>query len=339
MEESPATAGTEARKMGNSQSQTIVPPGGGILGIDTAAKITATVAAKLKGAGCKYVGRYLVPNEGGTQWKALTADEAQRIHAAGAAILLCWELDAARIKKGKTAGAEDGARALKLAKEMGVPAGTAIYFAADYDAAVADYNDIEAYLRAARRNVEQYTVGLYGKYALVEEMARRNACSVFWQCCAWSYGKLSEHTNVYQYQGSGGNDSKIMAAQLGVAVDLNVCADLNKACLWMPNTEERPKSGSDSTASSPVTQPSAVGFTPEEYAKFKAMWYQLRSELQDNDASAYSAQARTWAISTNLVNGGGKLPDGSPNYMWEDLPTREQLVTLLYRFAQIIGKA
>lgn len=323
--------------MGNSKAQSIVPPGGGILGIDTATAITAKAAGKFEDNGVKYVGRYLVPE---TMSKALTKKEAQRVHDAGAAILLCWELDAARINQGKAAGKYDGQRAQKLAQDMGAPAGTAIYFAADYDAAMDDYNRIEAYLRGAKRNLEQYTVGLYGKYALIEEMAKRNACAVFWQCCAWSYGKLSQHANVYQYQWSGGEDSKKMAALLGVPVDLNVCADLRAACLWQPNKEERPASGSNSAASMPQQmQPAPAGFTPEEYAKFREMWYQFRKGLQDNDASEYSAAARAWAISNGIVNGGGKLPDGSLNYMWEDLPTREQLITVLYRFAQAIGKA
>lgn len=63
-----------------------------------------------------------------------------------------------------------------------------------------------------------------------------------------------------------------------------------------------------------------------------------RKKLQDNDASSYSAEARKWAVARGLIQGGGKLPDGSDNYMWEDLLTREQMVTLLYRFALIMGK-
>lgn len=63
-----------------------------------------------------------------------------------------------------------------------------------------------------------------------------------------------------------------------------------------------------------------------------------RKKLQDNDASSYSAEARQWAVARGLVQGGGKLPDGSDNYMWEDLLTREQMATLLYRFALIMGK-
>lgn len=60
----------------------------------------------------------------------------------------------------------------------------------------------------------------------------------------------------------------------------------------------------------------------------------MRKELQDNDSSAWSAEAREWAVSSGLIQGSG-----SDNYMWEDLLTREQMVTLLYRFAQMMGRA
>lgn len=73
--------------------------------------------------------------------------------------------------------------------------------------------------------------------------------------------------------------------------------------------------------------------------QFREMWLQMRKDLQDNDSSTYSAEARQWAIDNGIIQGSGTLDDGSPNYMWEDIPTREQLVTLLYRFAQQMGKA
>ena len=55
-------------------------------------------------------------------------------------------------------------------------------------------------------------------------------------------------------------------------------------------------------------------------------------------SNAYSKEARTWATEIGLIAGGGIGKDGNPNYMWEDLLTREQFVTVLYRFAQLIGK-
>lgn len=66
--------------------------------------------------------------------------------------------------------------------------------------------------------------------------------------------------------------------------------------------------------------------------QFKALWLQMRKELQDNDASNYSETARQWAINNGILQGG---TDGA--YMWEDMMTREQLVTVLYRFAQKFG--
>ena len=73
--------------------------------------------------------------------------------------------------------------------------------------------------------------------------------------------------------------------------------------------------------------------------RFRELWLEMRQQLQDNDSSNYSAQAREWAIANDIIEGSGTLPDGTPNYMWEDVPTREQLITVMYRFAQMMGKA
>lgn len=54
-------------------------------------------------------------------------------------------------------------------------------------------------------------------------------------------------------------------------------------------------------------------------------------ELEDNDAGAWSEEARQWAIREGIVNGIGLLEDGTPNYAWEAHVTREQMVTMLYR--------
>lgn len=67
---------------------------------------------------------------------------------------------------------------------------------------------------------------------------------------------------------------------------------------------------------------------------FKALWREMRKELQDNDASTYSAEARQWAIDNGIVEGGNSAEF---NGMWEDGLTREQAVTLLYRFAKKFG--
>ena len=53
----------------------------------------------------------------------------------------------------------------------------------------------------------------------------------------------------------------------------------------------------------------------------------------------YSEEARKWAQEVGLITGNGTEIDGEPNCMWEDVLTREQFATVLYRFAKIIGKA
>lgn len=74
-----------------------------------------------------------------------------------------------------------------------------------------------------------------------------------------------------------------------------------------------------------------------DVVRFKELWGEMRKELQDNDSSKYSEEARAWAISTGLIAGNGEVIDGEPNYMWADILTREQFVTVLYRFAKKMG--
>lgn len=71
---------------------------------------------------------------------------------------------------------------------------------------------------------------------------------------------------------------------------------------------------------------------PMDVKEFARLWREMRRGLQDNDSSAYSAEARRWAVEQGLVAGGGE-----ENYMWEDVMTREQMVTVLHRFAQKAG--
>lgn len=66
--------------------------------------------------------------------------------------------------------------------------------------------------------------------------------------------------------------------------------------------------------------------------RFKELWYEMRTELQDNDASSWSEDARNWAVKTGLVKG---TSDGEFNGAWEDVLSREQMVTILYRFSKM----
>lgn len=69
----------------------------------------------------------------------------------------------------------------------------------------------------------------------------------------------------------------------------------------------------------------------------KKLIEELRKDLRDNDASQYSDEARKWAVESGLIVGNGTEVKGEPNYMWGDWLTREQFVTVLYRFAKLAG--
>lgn len=70
---------------------------------------------------------------------------------------------------------------------------------------------------------------------------------------------------------------------------------------------------------------------------FRTAMAAYRAELQDNDCGNYSEAGRQFVIDKGLLVGGGPLPDGSPNYMWQDFLTREQFATVLFRFVQVFG--
>lgn len=89
-----------------------------------------------------------------------------------------------------------------------------------------------------------------------------------------------------------------------------------------------------------IVQKEEAEMNQEQFNKmFAVAMAAYRAELRDNDSGPWSAEGRDYAISTGLITGSGKGPDGNPNYMWEDFLTREQAATLFFRFAQIIEKA
>ncbi|MFC5470167.1 DUF1906 domain-containing protein [Cohnella suwonensis] len=167
-------------------------------GIDCATPLTTSTAGAIAKEGYKFAARYLVPDS--YSWKRLTPSEAQAITNAGMQIVSVYETSANRPAGGSSAGQQDGASARKEAQTLKQSTGSAIYFAVDYDAQPQDYDEIEQYLKAAAAQIPGYDAGVYGSYAVVEEMYKRSACKRFWQTYAWSGGKKSAHANLYQYK-------------------------------------------------------------------------------------------------------------------------------------------
>ena len=267
------------------------------LGVDTAATISPDAAKKLKAEGVSFVGRYLVPVGMG---KNLKLDEAKGLHDAGLAILLCWEIGAGDVKGGAERGRSDGARAKALAESFGVPAGTTIFFACDYCAVADEYSVIEAYIRAASEACAPYEAGLYGHAGLVDYLAKQGACRRFWQCVAWSLGRLSNYTTVYQYQWSGGAEAVAMREKVGFPVDMNKTTSLTAAGLWLPPAKEL-----DDGEGGTVTEHTHLQPGPH--------WY--------DDAMAWAAEQ-------------GLIKDGRP----ADPLTRAEAAVLLQRLDQRLAR-
>jgi hypothetical protein len=119
---------------------------------------------RLSSAGVQYVVRYYSHNAG----KTLTPAEAQELSAAGLDIVTVFEDSNNATEFFSTSiGANQAAKALELASVVGQPAGTAIYFAVDFDP---DANDVAGVISDYFRAVNdafatartQYVVGVYG---------------------------------------------------------------------------------------------------------------------------------------------------------------------------------
>lgn len=67
--------------------------------------------------------------------------------------------------------------------------------------------------------------------------------------------------------------------------------------------------------------------------QFTELFKEYRATLQDNDASAYSYEARKWARDNGLLKGDSA---GSFNGSYEDFLTREQMCVFLHRFYQML---
>ena len=237
-------------------------------GIDTAAYITADAARTLKANGISFAGRYLGPKSWG---KTITKTEAEALHNAGLAILLCYETSATRMRGGAGAGETDGLNAMQYAQELGAPQGTVIFFAADYNVPAGDYALCESYILAAQAALGcTYIAGLYGPEKIVSYLSERGACDKYWQCVAWS-NQFLPVANVRQYEWQGGPNAKALAAKIGFAVDMDAAESLSG--LWTPKQPE-PEPAThwyDDTVrwaikEGVVTGPTIEAARPEDYA-------------------------------------------------------------------------
>ncbi|GIP38296.1 hypothetical protein J31TS4_15760 [Paenibacillus sp. J31TS4] len=251
------------------------------IGIDCATALTAELALKFRAQGVRFVGRYVTPGS----WKTLGPSEAAVIRASGLSILSVFERTADRTKGGAVAGREDGQIAYAHARSIGQPTGSAIYFAVDYDAPASDFDRIEAYLRAAAKEIPGYAIGVYGSYSVVEAMAARGAVKYFWQTVAWSRGSISSRANVYQRQ--------IDVRANGIGVDWN---DLyGEAGLWGQQCDLKME---EEEVGVPKLNPDVARNIIDSY--LSPEWYSLNTQMEqalklgDEKKAAACKQLRDW---------------------------------------------
>jgi LysM repeat protein len=120
---------------------------------------------------------------------------------AGLKMISIWETNptyARYFRKDK--GIADGKDALAYAKSIGQPEGSAIYFAVDYDAQVADMQAILSYFTGVRQSLgKHYKAGAYGSCAVLDMLHRSSAADCYWQTAAWSRGKVVDFIDILQY--------------------------------------------------------------------------------------------------------------------------------------------
>lgn len=180
---------------------TLGAPGPGVArGIDIATD-ARDVSQELKGSGLHFVARYY--RDPASRWPTLSADEARTVAGAGMKLVTVWESHSHKAEYFSYAsGYSDGMAAHRQAKAIGQPAGSAIYFAVDYNAPEPDirgsidryFRGVAAGLAAAAGKAREYRIGVYGSGAVCGYLKGARLAEYAWlsNSRAWSgYGSFA----------------------------------------------------------------------------------------------------------------------------------------------------
>jgi hypothetical protein len=160
----------------------VVEPGQGI-DLPTDA---SDVLNELKESRVGFVARYYRAPE--SRWPTLSASEAQRLSSLGVKIVAVWEShsrDPAHFSY--SIGYNDAMTAYLQARAVGQPAGSAIYFAVDFNPPGWSLESINEYFRgiaagfaAASGGGPNYTIGVYGSGAVCDALKRTGLARYSW---------------------------------------------------------------------------------------------------------------------------------------------------------------
>jgi Domain of unknown function (DUF1906) len=162
----------------------------GPLGIDLAMD-TSNLVEELRGVRIDFVARYY--RNPTSSLPALSPQEARKLASLGLKIVAVWEQNSPDPENlSHSSGYSDALSAYRQAKAVGQPAGSAIYFAIDFNAhelepAKEYFRGIAAGLAAASGGRAEYDIGVYGSGAVCDAIKRAGLARYSWLTKATSW--------------------------------------------------------------------------------------------------------------------------------------------------------
>jgi hypothetical protein len=156
------------------------------------------VSQELKGSGLHFVARYY--RDPASRWPTLSSEEVRSLSTAGIKLVTVWESHSHKPEYfSYAAGYADGMAAHRQVRAVSQPAGSAIYFAVDYNAPEPDihgtidryFRGVAAGLAAAAGGPREYRIGVYGSGAVCGYVKGAHLAEYAWlsNSRAWSgYG-------------------------------------------------------------------------------------------------------------------------------------------------------
>lgn len=164
------------------------------------------VAQYIKSSGLDFVARYYRKPD--SRWPGLSANEARVLSALGLNVVAVFESHSQhRDYFNYARGYWDALQAAQQAKSVGQPAGSAIYFAVDFDARGADILPVDYYFRgianglaAAGGGRPEYKIGVYGSGAVCESLKGGGVAQYAWlsNSTGWAGSRYYADWNIRQ---------------------------------------------------------------------------------------------------------------------------------------------
>jgi len=158
------------------------------------------VLNELKGSQLDFVARYY--RDPASRWPTLTGSEVQRLSSLGFKIVALWEWhshDPAYFSY--ASGYSDALSADRQATGIAQPAGSAIYFAVDFNASALELVQVDQYFRgiaagfaAVSNGRPKYKIGVYGSGAVCDALKRAGLAQYAWLSNARAWAGASSYT-------------------------------------------------------------------------------------------------------------------------------------------------